>query len=174
MPDLLAHYALSVLVAKTQVNTRWALLLGLLGLLPDIDALLRIHRWLTHSLVVIVLVVTPLLVLINLYWKSGLGLALLALLIVVLHPVMDVFTGLTPILWPLVDSVWIKVSVNGAASSTGVTITPRVAVITSRPSFTQREVVEGPLVTEIGVILAVVTAVVLVLDYFKTKKLSWF
>jgi hypothetical protein len=156
------------------VNTKWALLLGLLGLLPDIDALLRIHRWLTHSLVVIVLVVTPLLVLINLYWKSGLGLALLALLIVVLHPVMDVFTGLTPILWPLVDSVWIKVSVNWAASSTGVTITPRVAVITSRPSFTQREVVEGPLVTEIGVILAVVTAVVLVLDYFKTKRVSWF
>jgi hypothetical protein len=78
---------------------------------------------------------------------------------------MDVFTGQTPILWPLVDSVWIRVSVSGASSSTGVTIAPSIAVITSRPSFTQREVVEGPIVTELGVVLAVVAAVILALDY---------
>ena len=171
MPDLLAHYALSVLVAKTRVSTKWALLLGILGLLPDIDALLRIHRWLTHSPVVIVLTVAPLIVFTNLRWRDKLDLALLALLIVVLHPVMDVFTGQTPILWPLVDSVRIRVSVNGMTSSRGVTITPGIAVITSRPSFTQREVVEGPIVTEVGTILAVVATVVLVLDYFKTRRI---
>jgi len=165
MPDLLVHYVLSVLVAKTRVSTKWALLLGILGLLPDVDALLRIHRWLTHSLVVIVLVATPLLALIRLRWRGRFGLALLALLIVALHPVMDVFTGQTPILWPLVDSVWIRVSVSGALSSTGVTIKPSIAVTTSRPSFTQREVVEGPIVTELGVVLAVVVAVILALDY---------
>jgi membrane-bound metal-dependent hydrolase YbcI (DUF457 family) len=170
MPDLLAHYVLSVLVAKTRVSAKWALLLGILGLIPDIDALLRIHRWLTHSLVVIVLVATPLLALIRLRWRGKFSLALLALLIVALHPVMDVFTGQTPILWPLVDSVWIKVSVNGASSSTGVTITPSIAVITSRPSFTQREVVEGPVVTELGVVLAVVAVVILALDYLSRAR----
>jgi membrane-bound metal-dependent hydrolase YbcI (DUF457 family) len=171
MPDLLAHYALSVLVAKTRVSAKWALLLGLIGLLPDIDVLLRIHRWLTHSLVVITLVATPLLALIHLRWRGKFGLALLALLIVALHPVIDMFTGQTPILWPLIDSVWIRVLVNGMTSSRGVTITASIAVITSRPSFTEREVVEGPIVTEVGTILAVVATVVLVLDYFKTRRI---
>jgi len=170
MPDLLAHYTLSVLVAKTRVSTKWALVFGLIGLLPDIDVLLRIHRWLTHSLVVVVLVATPLLVLINLHWRDKLGLALLALLIVTLHLVMDVFTGSTPILWPLIDSVWVKVTVNGATSSTGVTIIPSLAVITSRPDFTQREIIEGPIITELGAILVVVAVVILVLDYFSRVK----
>jgi membrane-bound metal-dependent hydrolase YbcI (DUF457 family) len=170
MPDLLAHYVLSVLVAKTRVSAKWALLLGILGLLPDVDALLGIHRWLTHSLVVIALVATPLLALIRLRWRGIFGLALLALLIVALHPVIDMFTGQTPILWPLIDSVWIRVSVNGVTSSRGVAITPSIAVITSRPSFAGREVVEGPIVAEVGAILAVVATVVLVLDYFKTRR----
>jgi len=60
--------------------------------------------------------------------------------------------------------------VNGATSSTGITITPSITVITSRPSFTQREIIEGPIVTEIGIILAIVTAVILVLDYFSRVK----
>ena len=170
MPDLLAHYALGVLVAKTRVSAKWALVLGLIGLLPDIDVLLRIHRWLTHSLVVVVLVATPLLVLINLHWRDKLGLALLALLIVTLHLVMDVFTGSTPILWPLIDSVLVKVTVNGVTSSTGVTIIPSLAVITSRPDFTQREIIEGPIITELGAILVVVAEVILVLDYFSRVK----
>jgi membrane-bound metal-dependent hydrolase YbcI (DUF457 family) len=170
MPDLLAHYALSVLVAKTRVSAKWALVLGLIGLLPDIDVLLRIHRWLTHSLVVVVLIATPLLVLINLHWRDKLGLALLALLIVTLHLVMDVFTGSTPILWPLIDSVWVKVMVNGATSSTGVTIILSLAVISSRPDFTQREIIEGPIITELGAILVVVAVVILVLDYFSRVK----
>ena len=170
MPDLLAHYALGVLVAKTRVSTKWALVLGLIGLLPDIDVLLRIHRWLTHSLVVVVLIATPLLVLINLHWRDKLGLALLALLIVTLHLVMDVFTGSTPILWPLIDSVWVKVAVNGVTSSTGVTIILSLAVITLRPDFTQREIIEGPIITELGTILVVVAVVILVLDYFSRAK----
>jgi hypothetical protein len=43
-------------------------------------------------------------------------------------------------------------------------------VITSRPSFTQREVVEGPIVTELGVVLAVVAVVILALDYLSRAR----
>jgi membrane-bound metal-dependent hydrolase YbcI (DUF457 family) len=59
MPDLLAHYASSVLVARVRVDTKTALLIGLVGLIPDIDALLRIHRWITHSLVLVALFAIP-------------------------------------------------------------------------------------------------------------------
>jgi len=121
VPDLLAHYALSVLVARTRVGTRWALLLGLLGLLPDVDALLRVRRWFTHSLVVIALPAVPLLALLHLRRRGWVDLALLAL-----HPVRDVLAGQTPVLWPLADSVWVRVSVSGSSSSTGVAVAPSV------------------------------------------------
>jgi hypothetical protein len=39
-------------------------------------------------------------------------------------------------------------------------------VATVKPDFTQREIMEGPLVTETGAVIAVVTAVILLLEYF--------
>jgi hypothetical protein len=49
--------------------------------------------------------------------------------------------------------------VNGASTATGITVTPSITVATMKPDFTRREIVEGPLVTETGAIIAVVTAV---------------
>jgi len=51
MPDLLTHYATSLLIATRALPMRHAALLALVGLLPDVDALLKIHRSATHSLV---------------------------------------------------------------------------------------------------------------------------
>jgi membrane-bound metal-dependent hydrolase YbcI (DUF457 family) len=166
MPDLLAHYASSVLVARVRVDTRITLLIGLVGLIPDVDALLRIHRWITHSLVLVALFAIPLITLV--YWRKRryFGLALTTLLIYTLHLLLDIFTGPTPILYPLADSIWIKIQVNGASTATGITVTSSITVATMKPDFTRREIVEGPLVTETGTILAVVTAVILLLDYF--------
>jgi len=170
MPDLLAHYASSVLVARVRVDTRIALLVGLVGLIPDIDALLRIHRWITHSLVLVALFTTPLVILV--YWRGRryFGLALTILLIYTLHLLLDIFTGPTPILYPLADSIWIKIQVNGASTTTGIAINPSITVATMKPDFTRREIVEGPLVTETGAIIAAVTAVILLLEYFFRAK----
>jgi F0F1-type ATP synthase membrane subunit c/vacuolar-type H+-ATPase subunit K len=171
MPDLLAHYASSVLVAtRVRVDTRIALLIGLVGLIPDVDALLRIHRWITHSLVLVALFAIPLITLV--YWRKRryFGLALTTLLIYTLHLLLDIFTGPTPILYPLADSIWIKIQVNGASTATGITVTSSITVATMKPDFTQREIVEGPLVTETGAIIAVVTAVILLLEYFIKAK----
>jgi len=44
VPDVAAHYAVSLLVASRIVKLRYALLFALVGLLPDIDALFRVHR----------------------------------------------------------------------------------------------------------------------------------
>jgi membrane-bound metal-dependent hydrolase YbcI (DUF457 family) len=165
MPDLLAHYASSVLVARVRVDTRIALLVRLVGLIPDMDALLRIHRWITHSLVLVALFAIPVVTLV--YWRRRryFGLALTILLIYTLH-LLDIFTGSTPILYPLADSIWVKIQVNGASTATGITVTPSITVATMKPDFTRREIVEGPLVTETGAIIAVVTVVILLLDYF--------
>jgi membrane-bound metal-dependent hydrolase YbcI (DUF457 family) len=167
MPDLLAHYASSVLVAtRVRVKTRIALLIGLVSLIPDVDALLRIHKWITHSLVLVALIAVPLVILV--YWRRRryFGLALATLLIYTLHLLLDIFTGPTPILYPLADSILIKIQVKGASTTTGITVTPSITVVTVKPDFTQVETVEGLLVRETGVILAVVTVVILLLEYF--------
>jgi membrane-bound metal-dependent hydrolase YbcI (DUF457 family) len=170
MPDLLAHYASSVLVARVRVDTRIALLVGLVGLIPDIDALLRIHRWITHSLVLVTLIATPVVALVYWYRRRYFGLALTILLIYTLHLLLDIFTGPTPILYPLADSIWVKIHVNGASTTAGITVNPSITVATVKPDFTRREIVEDPLVTEMGAIMAVVTAVILLLDYFFRAK----
>ena len=167
MPDLLAHYASSVLVAtRVKVDTRIALLIGLVGLIPDVDALFRIHKWITHSLVLVALIAVPLVILV--YWRRRryFGLALTTLLIYTLHLLLDIFTGPTPILYPLADSILIKIQVHGASTATDITVTPSITVATMKPDFTQMEAVEGLLVRETGVILAVVTVVILLLEYF--------
>jgi membrane-bound metal-dependent hydrolase YbcI (DUF457 family) len=155
-----------VLVARVRVDTRIALLVGLVGLIPDVDALFRIHRWITHSLVLVALFTTPLVILV--YWRGRryLGLALATLLIYTLHLLLDIFTGPTPILYPLADSIWVQIQVNGASTATGITVNPSITVATVKPDFTQMEIVEGPLVTETGAVIAVVTVVTLLLEYF--------
>ena len=51
MPDLLTHYAVSYLVASRIVKPEYALFIALIGLLPDVDALLRTRRWVIHSII---------------------------------------------------------------------------------------------------------------------------
>jgi len=53
MPDLLTHYATSLLIATRALPLRHAALLALVGLLPDVDALFKIHRSATHSLLLV-------------------------------------------------------------------------------------------------------------------------
>jgi len=45
-------------IASRLFRSRHALVLALVGLLPGVDALLRIHRWVTRSLVLTALVAT--------------------------------------------------------------------------------------------------------------------
>ena len=170
MPDLLAHYLVSYLTARTIVKPRYALIIAFVGLLPDVDALLGVHRWVTHSVLVALLASTPLLALAYLSGGRYVRVVLLSLLLYTLHIVLDVFTGPTPILYPLTDSLWIEVEVNGSSTTTGITITPRITLETVKPDFTRQSVIEGPVVSETGIILAIVTLLTLILDQYRGKE----
>ena len=41
---------------------------------------------------------------------------------------------------------------------------------TWKPDFTPQPAIEGPMVSEVGIILAIITALVLVLDYLGKKR----
>jgi len=165
VPDLLAHYLVSYLIARTIVEPRYALIIAFVGVVADVDALLRVHRWVTHSIPVTLLASAPLLMLAYRQGRGYLRVVVLALLLYILHIVLDVFTGLTPILWPLVPAVGVELEINGVSSINGVMVAPSVEVIVKPANFTQKEIVEGPIVSETGLVLAVVTAVLLMVDY---------
>ena len=80
MPDLLAHYLVGYLTARAIVESRYALIIAFVGLLPDVDALLGVHRWVTHSVLVALLASTPLLVLAYLSGGRYVRVVLLSLL----------------------------------------------------------------------------------------------
>jgi len=170
MPDLLTHYVSSVLVARTRLGLKESLLLGLVGLLPDIDVLLRVHRWTTHSIILTLAVATPLLALTYKFRRRYFGVAVLAVVIYLLHLVLDVFTGPTPVLHPLAGSLYVKLEVNGQYSDTGITLAPRVLVEVRKPDFTPKPAIEGSIVSSMGITLALVTIPVLVLDHLSEKR----
>jgi len=168
--DLLAHYLVSYLIARTIVEPRYALIIAFVGVVADVDALLGVHRWITHSTLGVLLASTPLLALAYVLGERYVKVVLLALLLYTLHLVLDLFTGPTPILYPLVGSIRVKLEVIGLYSDTGIALTPRITVETWKPDFTPQPAIEGPIVSEAGIILVVVTALVLVLDYLGKKR----
>lgn len=159
MPDLLAHYAVGFLIASRVFRFRVALILAFVGLLPDIDALLMVHRWVTHSLI-LALFVGVLAFLVSLRF-SGLAsrYVLAALLLYATHIVMDVFTAPTPALWPLVDSsLMVKVNVNGLISHDGLGVIPALSIESLPSDFTRRYFIEGPIISAHGIILFLAVA----------------
>ena len=90
-----------VALMLVDVEAKKALPISLLALLPDLDALLLVHRSNSHSIVVVLSVAAPLLLLAYKFKPRLCGYAFLALLAVTSHLVLDVFAGYTPLLWPL-------------------------------------------------------------------------
>ena len=169
MPDLLAHYLASYLVARALIGSRRALLVAFVGLLPDVDAVFMVHRWVTHSIPIVLIASVPLLVLTLAYRRRYVGVVVVAVLIYMLHIVMDVFTGLTPILWPLAPAIGVVLEVNGVSNGESVVITPRVDVAVEPADFTRRDYIEGPIVAETGLMLAVVVAVASAVEYIARR-----
>ena len=155
MPDLLAHYAISYLIASRVEKPRRAMALALIGLLPDLDVLLRIHRWVTHSLVLTVLVASvaataALRVAPHSLERIALGSGLYAV-----HLLLDLFTAPTPILWPLSSEAYmVEVGLDGVVSASGIDLIPRVTVISEAADFSPQLAIEGPLVSTIGIMIA--------------------
>ena len=99
----LVHFTVPfVALTLMGVSPRKAIPLALLALLPDLDALLLVHRSVSHSLVVMAAVMVPIMVV---AYRAGLRLRTWALAFFSLasHSFLDLFSGSTPILWPLYD-----------------------------------------------------------------------
>lgn len=95
------------------VSIRRALIFSILALLPDLDALFLIHRSFTHSIIILLIATIPLLLFVFRFKWVFRSYYLPVLLSISSHLFLDVFTGYTPILWPLHNySVWIQAELN--------------------------------------------------------------
>jgi membrane-bound metal-dependent hydrolase YbcI (DUF457 family) len=158
MPDALTHYISSYLVSRAALKPKRAALAALAGLLPDLDALLRIHRWATRSLVPALATAAPVLLALHLAKSRHLRTAALIATLYALHIALDVLTSPTPALWPLAPSLRVKIEVNGRISTRGPALAASAAVTTSPTDFTTKPYVEGPLVSETELALALTAA----------------
>jgi len=94
------HFAIAFAVAALmRLRLKWALALGLVGILPDFDVLFFMHRSVSHSMLppLLLLVASPLV------WRSPrVKASLVAVsLIWASHGFLDFIEGDTPILFPL-------------------------------------------------------------------------
>jgi len=170
MPDILTHYLASYLISSRVTKIKYSLIIALAGTLPDIDVVFRIHRWVTHSLIVTLAALTPTLIIIYLFRREYVRIAVLAASLYVTHVILDTLTSPTPLLWPLTQSIQIKAEITGAISNDGITIKPLMNATTKPTDFTQKTIIEVPLITETSLILAIATAAITLTEYFVSRK----
>lgn len=168
MPDLLAHFALSLLVATRILSLRVAILIALAGLAPDVDALVRVHRWFTHSLVLMVPAAIIGALLVRRYKPGLLRHVLLAISLYALHLAADCFTAPTPVAWPLsTTSVAADLGIEVEVTETGISFTARAIIDTGEVDFSRLESFEGPVVSLPGILLAMACAATLLTEHVR-------
>ncbi len=161
---------MSYLIASRVAKPKYALLVALVGLLPDVDALLGIHRWVTHSLVLTTLVTAVLILLTICLNFRYLSCLLVATILYILHLLMDLFTAPVPLLWPLTNRAYmLNIELDTILSTGGISITPRIVVATEYADFAPQPTIEGPLISTTGIIVAIGVVVINVVGTLKNR-----
>ena len=167
----LLHVAIPfVALVQLGVKPAKAAPLALLGVVPDLDALLLVHRSVSHSALILSLVWIPVLVLVFFYRPEYRKVAVLGLLVLLSHPVLDVMGSSTPILWPLLEtSIYIKLSLNGKVGE-GVSLIPQVEVHRTATVFKQVSEIDYPIFTGEGLLLTLILITPIVLNMLIERK----
>ena len=151
------------------VKFRKALPISLLAILPDLDALFLVHRSLSHSLVVLLSVMVSFLLLTYKFKLSLYSYVFWGLISMASHLVLDLFTGYTPILWPLYGySVWIQAGLVAHVGSSP-SLALNIKVLTQPVTFQPFQSLDAPLFTGEGLILSAILIMPVLLRAFKFR-----
>ncbi len=163
----LIHFII-IFTALILVNIKFkkALIISLLSLLPDLDALFLVHRSFSHSIIVL-LIGTIVLLWIAYKKQKFQDYVLLGFLGIFLHLILDLFSGYTPILWPLYDySLWIKVDFVAHINSS-LSFTYDMRIIKNPIDFHQIPRLDAPLFTSEGLIISIILFIAILIKTFK-------
>ena len=105
MPEPLIHFIVpfSVLV-MCGVGVKKSAFFASFAILPDLDVLFHVHRSFSHSIFFILLLCAPAIIITAVRHSSRINDAVIATLVILSHPFMDLFTYFTPIFWPLYNN----------------------------------------------------------------------
>jgi len=156
MPEPLLHFAVTFSLAKTRYDLKWSILIGLAGLIPDLDVLIRIHRWATHSLILTTLIIIPIYLLAAKKGGKVKWLILAIYLAITGHIMMDIFQAYTPILYPLTTDVY-QVNVEmGVLIEGGINTQINMGISVLPNKFTQFKALDAPIFTSQGFIISTI------------------
>ena len=153
MVEPLLHFAVPfAALTALGIKPKRAFLLSLFALLPDLDILINIHRFCSHSLIPLLAITIPLiLIAVKFNFQRTLSLAIFAY---VSHLFLDLFTGYTPILWPLYSQdLWINLNLFAHLASTP-TYTLQATIQTQPTTFTKFTNLDAPLFTSTGIAIS--------------------
>ena len=102
MPEPLIHFIVPLTILTfCGISLKKSLILSSLAILPDLDVLFYIHRSVTHSAVFLILICIPLIGLVKLKYSNYFYDSLIGSLVLLSHPILDIFHAYTPIFYPL-------------------------------------------------------------------------
>jgi hypothetical protein len=109
MPEPLIHFIIPLFILiMLGFSLKKSILISSLAIIPDLDVIFHVHRSMSHSLLFILVLTIPIILILNFLKIGTKNEKILAMLVIFSHPFMDMFTGYTPILWPILDkSVYI-------------------------------------------------------------------
>ena len=104
MPEQLIHFIIPLfLLIMLGLSLKKSVLISSLAVTPDLDVIFGIHRSFSHSVIFILALSIAIILVLN-YLKIGNNSErLLAILVLLSHPFLDMFGGYTPVLWPIFD-----------------------------------------------------------------------
>ncbi|MCP8305279.1 MAG: metal-dependent hydrolase [archaeon] len=154
MPEPLIHFAVPFAsLYMVGVRSRMVLAASVFALLPDLDVLLNVHKSITHSILLLFLASF---ITYSLLRKKYGELILICSLGFASHLLLDLFSGYTPILWPLWDrSVWISIGLNAQFGNPFI-LAPKADILTAPISFEPFQHLDAEVITSEGIMISLI------------------
>ena len=171
MPEPLIHFIVpfSVLI-MCGIGVKKAALFASLAILPDLDVLFHVHRSFSHSIFFILLFCAPTIIITAAKHSRRMWDAVIATLVILSHPFMDLFTYFTPIFWPLYNNS-IYIIAEMMTNMDNVSQVHLLFDIKLEPVVFYHTIsMDAPIFTSQGVAATLVILIGLVLRYFFIEK----
>jgi len=160
MPELALHFAVPFAVTAPVLGVRKAIAVSFVSLLPDLDVFFHVHRSPSHSIILLLVVSLVAVGLVSRLIPKYLSLASVGCLTLLMHPIMDLFSTYTPILYPLaLESFYLDFE--GRLMIGGSTIPTSTSQVDTTPTvFESFERLDAPMFTSEGFIVSLLLVAV--------------
>lgn len=171
MPEPLIHFVIPFfLLVMFGLSTKKATLISLLAVLPDLDVLFHVHRSFSHSIFFILLFAVPAIIITKKFYREHYADAIIAALVILSHPFMDMFTYYTPVFWPFFnESIYIIAELTTNMNDV-MDLDMKLNVLFQPVKFYKTTNMDAPIFSSTGVAVSLVLFAGMVLKHLPFKK----